>query len=169
MLPATTWKRNGVGPLPPDDAMSASYCWLSWPSPRTQTLLLRVPPSEAQFAEPESLSGVLLGVVVVVVVVVGGGFFDAPARETPNASAKPAEATTTKSRPTTPAVASVLFIRTNLRIAPPLGCACKSASTRNTTRAPQRIVGLCRLVAVSLDCLGHYRPRRLAVRALPPW
>jgi hypothetical protein len=62
-------------------------------------LLIRVPPSEAQFADPESLSGVLLVVVVPVVVVVVVPVvvvlvvlfgFDAPARETPNASAKPA-------------------------------------------------------------------------------
>src|SRR5690242_4882263 len=103
MLPATTLKRKGVGPLPPEDAMSASYCWLSWPSPRTQTLPFRVPPSEAQFADPESLSGVLLvvvpavvPVVPVVVVLVVVFRFDAPAPETPNASATPAEATSTK-------------------------------------------------------------------------
>jgi len=85
-------------------------------------LLIRVPPSEAQFADPESLSGVLLVVVVavvvpvvpvVVVLVVGFGF--APARDTPNASAKP-EATSTKSEPTSAAAASVLFMRLNLRI-----------------------------------------------------
>jgi hypothetical protein len=136
MLPATTLKRNGVGPLPPEDAISASYCWLSWPSPRTQTLLLRVPPSEAQFADPESLSGVLLVVVVavvvpvvavVVVLVVGFGF--APARDTPNASAKP-EATSTKSEPTSAAAASVLFIRLNLRIV-------LLSVVRATLRAPQ--------------------------------
>src|SRR5579864_9232470 len=135
MLPATTLKRNGVGPLPPDDAISASYCWLSWPSPRTQTLLLRVPPSEAQFADPESLSDVPLVVVVavvvpvvpvVVVLVVGLGF--APARETPNASAKP-EATSTKSEPTTAAAASVLFKRLNRRIGLLPSCAYNSAST----------------------------------------
>src|SRR6516165_2710893 len=57
MLPATTLKRKGVGPLPPDDAMSVSYCWWSWPSGRRQTSPMSVPPSEAQFADPESLSG----------------------------------------------------------------------------------------------------------------
>src|SRR6516225_9429692 len=66
MLPATTLNRNGVGPLPPDDAMSVSYCWWSWPSGRRQTSPTSVPPSEAQFAEPESLSGPDVGVVVVV-------------------------------------------------------------------------------------------------------
>src|SRR5262245_37949991 len=100
MLPATTLKRNGVGPLPPDDAMSASYCWRRWPSASRQTLLLiRVPPSEAQFADPESLSGAV----------------DAAARETPSATAAPAEATSTKSEPTS-AAAGVLFMRVNLRI-----------------------------------------------------
>src|SRR5260370_33300298 len=101
MLPATTLKRNGVGPLPPDDAMSASYCWLSWPSPRTQTLLLRVPPSEAQFADPESLSAALMVVVVVAVgpvvlavVVLVAGFGLAPVRGMPNATAHRTTATT---------------------------------------------------------------------------
>src|SRR5260370_27783139 len=116
MLPATAWKRNGVGPLPPDDAMSASYCWLSWPSPRTQTLLLRVPPSEAQFADPESLSAVLLVVVVVavvpVVLVVVGlvvGFWFAPAPDIPNARAKP-KTTNTRSGPTSPAASRLLLL-----------------------------------------------------------
>src|SRR4029077_3214832 len=99
-------------------------------------LLLSVPPSEAQFADPESLSGVLPVVVVavvvpvvpvVVVLVVGLGF--APARETPNASAKP-EATSTKSEPTTAAAASVLFVRLNRRIG-------LLSVVRGTLRAPE--------------------------------
>jgi hypothetical protein len=106
-------------------------------------LLLRVPPSEAQFADPESLSGVLLVVVVpvvvpvvpvVVVLVVGLGF--APARETPNASAKPAEATSAKSETTTAAAASVLFTRVNLRIG-------LLSVVRATLRAP--VIRLARL------------------------
>src|SRR5512140_1104640 len=152
MLPATTLKRNGTGPLPPDDAMSASYCWLSWPSPRTQTLLIRVPPSEAQFADPESLSDVLPVVVVplvvpvvpgVVVLVVVFGF--APARETPNASAKPAEAISTTSEPTTAAAASVLFARVNLRIG-------LLSVVRATLRAP--VIRLARLHGLRAYLVG---------------
>src|SRR5262249_2708540 len=83
---------------PPDDAISASYCWCNWPLASWQTLLLiRVPPSMAQFVDPESLSGAV----------------DAPARETPNANAA-AQATSTKHEPTTAAAA--LCIPANLRI-----------------------------------------------------
>ena len=118
MLPATTLKRNGVGPLPPDEAMSVSYCWWSWPSGRRQTSPMRVPPSEAQFADPESLRAADVGVVVVVVegsvvVVVDRRrpTLDAAAPEVADANAVLAIA----SAATTAEAASALFLGVHLR------------------------------------------------------
>jgi hypothetical protein len=124
MLPATTLNTNGVGPLPPDEAMSVSYCRWSWPSGRRQTSPLSVPPSEAQLAGPESLRDADVGVVVVVdglVVVVDGRVvvvdrwgppLDAAAPEVADANAMPAIA----SAATTEAAATVLFVRLGVEL-----------------------------------------------------
>jgi hypothetical protein len=86
---------------------------------------MSVPPSEAQFAEPESLSGADVGVVVVVdglvvVVVEGRVVFVDPRRPTLDAAA-PGVADTNAvlaiaSAATTAAAASVLFLGVQLRI-----------------------------------------------------
>src|SRR6516162_4420308 len=124
MLPATTLKRKGVGPLPPDDAMSVSYCWWSWPSGRRQTSPMSVPPSEAQFADPESLSGADVGVVVVVdgLVVVVEGRVVVVDRRRPTLDAAAPEVTDTSavvaitSAATTAAAASLLFLGLGARL-----------------------------------------------------
>jgi hypothetical protein len=86
---------------------------------------MSVPPSEAQFADPESLSGGDVGVVVVVVdglVVVVAGRVVVVDRRRPTLDAAAPEVADTNavlaiaSAPTTPATASVLFLGVGVQL-----------------------------------------------------